>query len=183
MAQVSDTSGDRGSYVESSVALTIGDCSRTVSLDFPMYRRPERRNSVRKARLLAGLLTEFATALEAEAEVADRRHALQRKERAAEAEPQHAVDWMVSVDMSRRVPGITDEQFEGMVDRLGEVLSPHSASVSWRPGPMAGATMTVQAMCRDDAPAVARDAFRRALARVGIDYPGPLSAQVWAATE
>lgn len=51
------------------VHLEIADCSRQVSFDFPLYTRAERSNSVRKARMLAEVLHDFADALAIEAEI------------------------------------------------------------------------------------------------------------------
>ena len=52
--------------------LEISDCSRRVSLDFPLDAR-ERANSVRKAYLLAEVVRRFADALAEEARLADER--------------------------------------------------------------------------------------------------------------
>jgi hypothetical protein len=59
LLSVSDTEDDTGSYVESHVRFEIADCVRNVQLDFPLHGADARRNSLRKARLLASALREF----------------------------------------------------------------------------------------------------------------------------
>lgn len=55
--------------------LEIADCSRRVSLDFPMWSKADRANSLAKARLLAEVTARFAEALEIELEEAAKRPA------------------------------------------------------------------------------------------------------------
>jgi hypothetical protein len=50
------------------VSLELADCSRRVEFDFPLATASDRRNSIRKARLLADVTARFADALEIEAE-------------------------------------------------------------------------------------------------------------------
>ena len=69
IARVRDTSLSTERDRWSDVILDIADCGRVISLDFPLDTAAERSNSIEKARLLAGVLTRFAEALEAEAEV------------------------------------------------------------------------------------------------------------------
>ncbi|MGH8985557.1 MAG: hypothetical protein ACRDY6_16990 [Acidimicrobiia bacterium] len=65
-------SDDADPYPE--IFFELADCSRHVALDFPLTTASSRRNSVRKARLLADAATRFADALEAEADaIAERR--------------------------------------------------------------------------------------------------------------
>ena len=47
--------------------LELADCSRRVMFDFPLHNASARRNSLRKARLLAEICNRFADALAAEA--------------------------------------------------------------------------------------------------------------------
>ncbi len=79
LASVEDTSraDDDIAWVEFALA----DCSRRVSLDFPLATRSERSNSVRKARMLLGVLEAFVEALEAEAALVEARHARRRAEK------------------------------------------------------------------------------------------------------
>lgn len=51
------------------ISFELADCSRRVMLDFPIHSATDRRNSVRKARLLADIARKFADAVEAEAEL------------------------------------------------------------------------------------------------------------------
>ena len=55
---------DEGTY---DVQFTLGDCSRSINLDFPLGSSQEANNSVYKAKRLAQILQEFAAALEEEA--------------------------------------------------------------------------------------------------------------------
>jgi len=48
--------------------MEITDCSRRIELEFPMWSKPDRANSLAKARLLADVMSRFADALEAEIE-------------------------------------------------------------------------------------------------------------------
>jgi hypothetical protein len=50
------------------LSLEVADCSRRIVLDFPLHTAADRRNSLRKARLLADVTRELCDALEAEAE-------------------------------------------------------------------------------------------------------------------
>jgi hypothetical protein len=51
------------------ISLELADCSRRVAFDFPLETAADRRNSIRKARLIADVATRFAEALEAEADL------------------------------------------------------------------------------------------------------------------
>lgn len=57
----------------SDIILELADCSRRVALEFPLYSAADRRNSVRKARLIAEIAAQFADAVEAEAQAVARR--------------------------------------------------------------------------------------------------------------
>jgi hypothetical protein len=57
------------------VSLELADCSRRVEFDFPLATASDRRNSIRKARLLADVTARFADALEIEAEATAARRA------------------------------------------------------------------------------------------------------------
>lgn len=63
-AYIAVGNSDEGTY---DVQFTIGDCSRSISLDFPLGNANEQSNSVYKAKRLAQIMQEFATALEEEA--------------------------------------------------------------------------------------------------------------------
>ena len=52
------------------ISLELADCSRRVTFDFPLETAADRRNSVRKARLIADVASQFAEALAVEAELA-----------------------------------------------------------------------------------------------------------------
>jgi hypothetical protein len=78
LAYVQDTSESSDDDAESWVEFELADCSRRVSLDFSLRSRPERRNSLYKARLLLRTLEAFVAALEAEARLADERDARAR---------------------------------------------------------------------------------------------------------
>ena len=86
LASVTDTSGwDPDSEGQPWIEFEIADCSRRVSLDFPLHSGPERRNSLHKARLLLRTLEAFVAALEAEVRLADardRRARAKKKDRA-----------------------------------------------------------------------------------------------------
>ena len=72
LAEVPRTRAGGGPEDLSWSTLEIADCSRRVSLDFPLERH-ERANSVRKAYLLAEVVRRFADALAEEARLADER--------------------------------------------------------------------------------------------------------------
>ena len=55
------------------IELVISDCSRIISFDFSLDTPGGRRNSLRKIAILVDTLTEFQAALEAEAELAQKR--------------------------------------------------------------------------------------------------------------
>ena len=78
-AYVADTSRSKEEDPWIDVFLQISDCSRQISLDFSLDDVRSRRSSLRKARMLAQILTEFADALEAEADVVAKRTKPQRK--------------------------------------------------------------------------------------------------------
>jgi hypothetical protein len=71
---------DPDRYLE--IDLEIADCSRRVNLEFPPWNARDRANSVRKARLLAEVLAEFADAVEAEADAAKPRSKHKPRKRA-----------------------------------------------------------------------------------------------------
>ena len=63
------------------VELILSDCYRVVSLDFHLRTPGDRRNSLRKIAILVDTLTEFQTALEAEAKLAAKRMPRGHRER------------------------------------------------------------------------------------------------------
>ena len=65
----------------SNIELVLSDCSRVISLDFPLDTPGERRNSLRKIAILVDTLAEFQAALEAEAELAEKRMPRGHRER------------------------------------------------------------------------------------------------------
>ncbi len=73
LAFVERTEATQDPDVSSYVKLEVTDCFHRVNLDFPMWTARDRNNSVRKARMLADVLTRFADALEVEAEIARER--------------------------------------------------------------------------------------------------------------
>jgi hypothetical protein len=80
LASVRDTSGwDPETEDTPWIEFEIADCSRRVSLDFPLHSGSDRRNSLYKARLLLRTLEAFVAALEAEVGLA---HERQRRARA-----------------------------------------------------------------------------------------------------
>jgi hypothetical protein len=74
-----DLDSDHDAWCE----LVLTDCTRQVSFEFPLYSKADRGNSVRKARILAEALTEFADALDVEARLA----AVRAGEAGAEPDP------------------------------------------------------------------------------------------------
>jgi len=82
LASVPDTSNwDPDAEGSPWIEFEIADCSRRVSLDFPLHTRSQRRNSLYKARLLRRSLEAFIAALEAEARLAEARERRARSER------------------------------------------------------------------------------------------------------
>jgi hypothetical protein len=69
LAEVTATSRDDSEHDHADCTLLLADCSRQVSFDFPLWSVADRRNSVRKARILADALARFADALEVEADL------------------------------------------------------------------------------------------------------------------
>ena len=65
--------GESDSRWGREITLELADCSRRVAFDFPLVSAADRRNSLRKARLLADITTRFADALEAEVDAAAKR--------------------------------------------------------------------------------------------------------------
>jgi hypothetical protein len=63
------------------VSLTLADCARQVTYDFPLHTAADRRNSLRKARLLAEVTMQFADALATEAELAAARPRRRNRDR------------------------------------------------------------------------------------------------------
>ena len=60
------------------ITLELTDCSRRVVFDFPLLTAADRRNSVRKARLLADATAGFAEALAIEADLEAARRSRRR---------------------------------------------------------------------------------------------------------
>ncbi len=56
-----------------NIELEIADCSRHITLEFPVWSAGDRSNTVRKARLLANVLDKFADAVETETVAASER--------------------------------------------------------------------------------------------------------------
>ena len=81
LAWVQATGPDHEDWDYALSCLELSDCSRHVSLEFPLGSVEARRNSIRKARLLATSLERFADALEVEARLTAERQG------AADAEP------------------------------------------------------------------------------------------------
>lgn len=73
LASVPDTSHDRADADPSWVEFELADCSRRVSLEFPLETRGDRQNSLHKAHLLLREIGAFVEALEAEAALAEER--------------------------------------------------------------------------------------------------------------
>jgi hypothetical protein len=78
LASVEDTSRADDPEAESWIEFELADCSRRISLEFPLRTRRDRRNSLRKARLLADVVSRFVAALEQEADLAERRERSRR---------------------------------------------------------------------------------------------------------
>lgn len=74
LAVVEQSTVDDGPDSYREISLEISDCFRRVDLEFPMGTASQRANSVRKARLLADVLVEFADAVAMEADFAAERH-------------------------------------------------------------------------------------------------------------
>lgn len=75
LASVEDTSragpdSDQAAWVE----FVLADCHDRIGLEFPLWDARQRRNSVRKARLLLTAMQDFVDALEAEASLAAERN-------------------------------------------------------------------------------------------------------------
>ena len=60
--------GEAESRWAREISLELADCSRRVSFEFPLTSASDRRNSLRKARLIAEVSARFAMALELEAQ-------------------------------------------------------------------------------------------------------------------
>ncbi len=73
LAHVERAPANATAHYDVETYLEITDCSRRISLAFPMWTKSDRANSIHKARLLADVTAKFATALEAEAEEAAKR--------------------------------------------------------------------------------------------------------------
>ncbi|MEX1046422.1 MAG: hypothetical protein WD757_03180 [Actinomycetota bacterium] len=67
LAYVENTSGSTDPDDHAYSRLEIADCSERISLYFCLDEARDRRNSVRKARMLADVLDQFARAIEEEA--------------------------------------------------------------------------------------------------------------------
>ena len=72
-AVVEDTTAKDDPDYYTNIRFELADCSRQISLDFPMWTAADRENSVRKARLLTEALAEFADALAVEADLSAKR--------------------------------------------------------------------------------------------------------------
>jgi hypothetical protein len=161
LLSVSDTDGEAGSYVESHVRFEIADCVRNVQLDFPLHGAAARRNSLRKARLLASAVREFEQALAAEAKVAAARD---RARYALRGPAEQVVEWMVHVEAD--VPGL-EAAAEDVVEALHERLEHASASVSTSSGRLA-VTLTLGGSCATDAAQIGEWMVRAAIAASGL---------------
>lgn len=83
-AQVEDSTSheeDKHGWPWVDIELTLADCSRIVRFDFPLSTPADRRNSLRKIRILVDTLTEFEAAFEAEARIAETRDRKRRGSR------------------------------------------------------------------------------------------------------
>jgi hypothetical protein len=70
LAVVEKLAKDDDAELWRELSIEFADCSRRVAFDFPLQTAADRRNSVRKARLLAEVTRAFCEALEEEAELA-----------------------------------------------------------------------------------------------------------------
>ncbi len=76
LASVEDTSAGEGSEQHTpEVELRIGDCNRSISLEFDLYGADDRRNSLEKIDHLVFVLSAFRDALREEADLRDARQA------------------------------------------------------------------------------------------------------------
>jgi hypothetical protein len=160
LLSVSDTEDDTGSYVESHVRFEIADCVRNVQLDFPLHGADARRNSLRKARLLASALREFEQALAAEAKVAAAR---ERARDALRASSVPVTEWMVHVEAE--VPGL-DAGGEDALEAVRERLD-HASASEWTTTGHLAVTLTVEASCAADAVQIGEWMVRSAIAASG----------------
>lgn len=167
LLEVADTTGHTGSYVEPHVRFELAACARSVDLDFPMHDATDRRNSVRKARLLADATARFAEALEAEADLAAERESERKATRAEDRGPRKGmVGWMVHAETVGPVEGLTEDAIDDLVD----ALTPYSGVASYDQAGYVSATLTVESCCRLDARALGEEVFRRLLAFAGLRY-------------
>jgi hypothetical protein len=167
LLEVADTTGQAGSYVEPHVRFELADCARSGALDFPMRDASDRRNSLRKARLLAEATGRFAEALEAEADLAARRESERKAARAQDRRDRKgALAWMVHAETAGPVEGLTEDA----IDDLVGALSPYSGVVSYDLEGRVSATLTIESCCRADASALGEEVFRRLLASAGLRY-------------
>jgi hypothetical protein len=90
LAEVPATSAHDPEHDHADCTLVLADCSRQVSFDFPLWSVADRRNSVRKARILADVLARFADALEVEANLSARRLGAPDAESSNDDEPESA---------------------------------------------------------------------------------------------
>jgi hypothetical protein len=113
LAEVEETSPDDDADTIADATLVLTDCTRQISLDFPLWSAHDRRNSIHKARLLAREFTRFADALETEARLIDQRQTddlpparPERPVRARRAErrgrPGHTQSWTPVASRRRR---------------------------------------------------------------------------------
>lgn len=73
IAEVEDSSrfkGDEAGWGYIHTDLTLADCGRSVSFEFPLSTAGHRRNSLRKLDIMIDTLSRFREALEAEADLA-----------------------------------------------------------------------------------------------------------------
>jgi hypothetical protein len=79
LASVPDTTDWNDPDARPWIEFELADGSRRVSLEFSLQSRPERRNSLYKARLLLRAVEAFVAALEEEVRLADAREARKRR--------------------------------------------------------------------------------------------------------
>lgn len=81
LASVEDTTKYKLEDGDAWAEFELADCARRISLEFPLTTGKERRNSLRKARLVAKVATEFADALEKEVALSTARHKTPQRRR------------------------------------------------------------------------------------------------------
>jgi hypothetical protein len=175
LLEVADTTGQAGSYPEAHVRFELADCARSVALDFPLRDASDRRNSLRKARLLAEATARLVEALEAEADLAARRESERKAARAQDRRPRRdVVAWMVHAETAGPVEGLTEDAIDDLVD----ALAPYSGAAAYDRKGHVSATLTIESCCRADASALGEEVFRRLLAAAGLHYEGWIQAEI-----